>query len=116
MDNLIKDNGEKAVKTDLNNKCEGCNERKTVREEKLKAALVRRLSCVEGQVRGIKGMIEKDTYCEDVLNQITAAKAALTSVSKLVMENHIHGCLLDRIHEGDDGVVDELIRIIGRML
>lgn len=96
--------------------CSHCSQRKTVREEKLKATLVKRLNCVEGQVRGIKGMVEKDAYCDDVLNQIAAVRAALNSISKMVLENHIRGCLVDRIRSGEDEVVDELLTTIGRLL
>lgn len=96
--------------------CPHCSQRKTVREEKLRAALMKRLSCVEGQVRGIKGMVEKDAYCDDVLNQIAAVRAALTSVSKMVLESHIHGCLVEKIRNGQDEVVDELLVTIGRLI
>ena len=92
------------------------NERKTQREQKLKANLITRLNRVEGQVRGIKGMIEKDSYCDDVLNQIAAAQAAMDSVSKLVLENHIRKCLVEKIRSGDDEIVDELLITIGKLL
>ncbi len=88
----------------------------TIREDKLKSNLVIRLNRIEGQVRGIKGMIEKDTYCNDVLVQISAAQAALDSVSKLVLENHIRGCLVEKIQAGEDEIIDELIVTIGKML
>lgn len=88
----------------------------TVRDDKLKASLTSRLNRVEGQIRGIKGMIERDEYCNDVLNQIAAAQAALDSVSKLVLENHIRGCLVEKIQAGDDKIVDELLVTIGKML
>lgn len=96
--------------------CPHCAQRKTVREEKLRATLIKRLNCVEGQVRGIKGMVEKDVYCDDILNQIAAVRAALTSISKIVLENHIHGCLVEKIRNGEDDVVDELLTTIGRLL
>lgn len=102
--------------------CDGCckiesqNGNVTVRDDKLKASLTTRLNRVEGQVRGIKGMIERDAYCNDVLNQIAAAQAALDSVSKLVLENHIRGCLVEKIQAGDDKIVDELLVTIGKML
>jgi DNA-binding FrmR family transcriptional regulator len=96
--------------------CPHCTQRKTVREEKLRTSLIKRLNCVEGQVRGIKGMVEKDVYCDDILNQIAAVRAALTSISKIVLENHIHGCLVEKIRNGEDDVVDELLTTIGRLL
>lgn len=96
--------------------CSQCPVRKTVREEKLRSALLRRLNCVEGQIRGIKGLVEKDAYCDDVLTQIAAARSALTSISKIVLENHIHGCLVEKIRMGDDEVVKELLQTISRLL
>ncbi len=105
-----------------NNECHfGCisdnpENKKTVREEKLKSNLITRLNRIEGQVRGIKGMIERDVYCNDVLNQISAAQAALDSVSKLVLEYHIRNCLVEKIQAGDDKIIDELLITIGKML
>lgn len=93
-----------------------CDGRSTARALKLKTELTTRLNRVEGQVRGIKGMIEKDSYCDDVLNQISAAQAALTSVSKMLLENHIRGCITEKIKNGDNEIVDELLVTIGRLL
>ncbi len=92
------------------------SERQTARALKLQDNLVSRLNRVEGQVRGIKGMIEKDAYCDDVLHQIFAAQSALNSISRLVLENHIRGCVVDRIREGDDDIVQELCGTIAKML
>ncbi|MDD4774500.1 MAG: metal-sensitive transcriptional regulator [Eubacteriales bacterium] len=86
------------------------------RPDKLKTNLLTRLNRIEGQVRGIKGMIEKDTYCDDVLNQITAVKAAMDSVSKLILESHIRGCLVKKIRNGEDEIVDELLATIKKLL
>lgn len=91
-------------------------ERTTSREEKLKANLLTRLNRVEGQVRGIRGMIERDCYCDDVLHQISAVQAAMDSISKLVLENHIRCCLVDKIRSGDNEIIDELLITIGKML
>ncbi len=105
-----------------NNQCDqccnsGCGETKmTIREQGLKDNLITRLNRAEGQIRGIKGMIERDAYCNDVLNQISAVQAALDSVSKLVLENHIRRCLVEKIQAGDEKIVDELLVTIGKML
>lgn len=96
--------------------CQHKEGRTTERERKLKSNLTTRLNRVEGQIRGIKGMVEKDAYCDDVLNQIAAAQAALNSVSKLVLENHIHGCFVRKIKDGEEEIVDELLNTIGKML
>lgn len=86
------------------------------RPDKQKQALITRLNRVEGQVRGIKGMIEKDVYCDDILNQISAIQAAMKSISKLILEGHMKSCLIERIQAGDTEVVDELLDTIGKML
>lgn len=107
---------EKSVEKVKQCESEDCSERMTARENKLKSVLITRLNRAEGQVRGIKGMIEKDIYCDDVLIQIAAVQAALNSVSKLVLENHIKGCLVNKIRNGEDEIVDELLITIGKML
>lgn len=91
-------------------------EKITNRNEKFKKNLVTRLNRIEGQISGIRKMIEKDSYCDDVLTQISAAQSALDSVSKLLLESHIKICVLDKIHEGDDEIIDELIKTIGKLL
>lgn len=88
----------------------------TVRSEKQKKDLIARLNRIEGQVRGIKGMIEKDVYCDDVLNQISAVHSAMNSVSKLILNNHMKSCLVKRIQAGELDVVDELLYTIDKML
>lgn len=103
----------------IDNQCSCENDeniRTTERNEKLKSNLLSRLNRIEGQVRGIKGMIERDIYCDDVLHQISAAQSALNSVSKLVLENHIQGCVVEKIQNGEEEVVQELIKTIGKML
>ena len=95
---------------------ESCNNRVTNRPEKMKSSLIARLNRIEGQVRGIKGMIEKDAYCDDVLNQIASAQAAMNSVGKLILENHMKSCLIKRIQSGEMEVVDELLKTIEKMM
>ena len=95
---------------------EESSERTTERSEKLKTSLISRLNRIEGQIRGIKGMIEKDAYCDDVINQISSAQAALDSTGKLVLENHIRRCLVEKIRNGEDEIVDELLVTIGKLL
>ncbi|MEL7656074.1 MAG: metal-sensitive transcriptional regulator [Bacillota bacterium] len=104
-----------------NNQCHSCctpndDGKITIREQNLKDNLIKRLNRAEGQIRGIKGMIEKDVYCNDVLIQISAVQSALDSVSKLVLENHIRGCLVEKIQAGDETIVDELLVTIGKIL
>ena len=92
-----------------------CDERSTARTLKFKTDLSARLNRAEGQVRGIKNMIEKDAYCDDILNQIAAAQSALEAVSKLLLKNHIQGCVVEKIKNGDTEIVEELLITIGKM-
>lgn len=92
------------------------SDRKSHHSEKIKKNLVTRLNRVEGQIRGIKGLIEKDTYCDDVITQIAATQAALNSVAKILLEGHMKSCVIERIQEGDHEVVDELLTTIHRLM
>ncbi|WP_026692045.1 metal-sensitive transcriptional regulator [Peribacillus kribbensis] len=91
-------------------------ERKSHHSEKVKKNLVTRLNRIEGQIRGIKGMIEKDTYCDDVITQIAATQSALNGVAKILLEGHLKNCVLDRINEGDLEVLDEVLVTIDRLM
>ena len=75
-----------------------------------------RLNKIEGQVRGIKGMIEKDYYCDDVLIQIAAVQSAIKAVSKLLLESHMKSCIIERIRAGENEVIDELLETIKKMM
>ncbi len=92
------------------------DQRTKYRPNKQKEALVTRLNRIEGQVRGIKGMIEKDAYCDDILHQISAVQSAMKSISKLILEGHMNTCVIDRIKAGDNEVIDELLVTIGKMV
>lgn len=97
--------------------CSNCNHiHVTARSEKAKKDLTARLNRIEGQVRGIKGMVEKDVYCDDILNQIAAVHSAMNSVSRLILNNHMKSCLVTRIQDGEIEVVDELLHTIEKML
>ncbi len=85
-------------------------------QEKTKANLISRLNRIEGQIRGIKHLIEKDTYCDDVLNQIAAAQSALNSVGKLLLECHLNTCVVERIQQGDNEVIKELLVTINKLI
>ncbi|MHB1391877.1 MAG: metal-sensitive transcriptional regulator [Clostridia bacterium] len=87
-----------------------------MRSDKAKKDLIARLNRIEGQVRGIKGMIEKDVYCDEVLNQIAAVHSAMNSVSRLILNNHMKSCLVTRIQSGELDVIDELLYTIEKML
>lgn len=93
-----------------------CHERESHHTEKAKKSLVTRLNRIEGQIRGIKGMVEKDTYCDDVLNQIAAVQSALNGVGKMLLEEHMKSCVIERIQAGEDEVIDELLTTITKLM
>lgn len=88
---------------------EGTTGKKRMRSEEEKKALITRLNRIEGQIRGISKMVENDTYCIDVLTQVSAAQAALTALARVMLDSHIHHCVVKGIKEGDEAVLDELM-------
>ena len=82
-----------------------------------KAQLVRRLSRIEGQVRGIARMIEREEYCVDILQQTAALRAAIDAISILILEDHVQGCVRTAAERGEaDKYVDEVIDVVRRTL
>lgn len=90
--------------------------RKSHHSEEMKANLQSRLNRIEGQIRGVKSMIERDVYCDDVLNQIAAIQSALNSVGKLLLEGHMKSCIIERIEAGEHEVVDELLVTVKKLM
>ncbi|MEF2245325.1 MULTISPECIES: metal-sensitive transcriptional regulator [unclassified Paenibacillus] len=91
-------------------------ERKSHHSEKTKKNLIQRLNRIEGQVRGVKGMIERDTYCDDVLHQISSIHASLNGLGKQLLEHHLRSCVIERIEEGDREVLDELLTTVNKLI
>ena len=84
------------------------------RSDKEYKDLMNRLSRIEGQVRGIKGMLEKDAYCPEILVQVSAVNAALNN--KVLLANHIRTCVADDIRDGKDETVDELVKVLQKLM
>ncbi|MBO8163978.1 MAG: metal-sensing transcriptional repressor [Brevibacillus sp.] len=105
-----------ADQTQAGEACAHTQERKSHHSDKVKAQLSARLNRIEGQIRGIKGMIEKDVYCDDVLNQIAAVQSALNGVGKMLLEAHMKSCVVERIQEGDQEVIDELLKTVAKLM
>ncbi|MGG0286775.1 metal-sensitive transcriptional regulator [Peribacillus butanolivorans] len=84
--------------------------------EVVKKNLTTRLNRIEGQIRGIKGLIEKDTYCDDVITQIAATQSAMNSVAKILLEGHLRNCVVDRLNDGDTEVIDEVLVTIQKLM
>ena len=96
--------------------CCQCSERKKERSEKEYKDLINRLSRIEGQVRGVKGMLEKDAYCADILVQVSAINSALNSFNKVLLSNHIHTCVAEDIRNGKDEAIDELVDLLKKLM
>ena len=79
-------------------------------------ALLNRLNRIEGQVRGIRGMLEKDAYCVDILVQVAAANAALNSFSRELLAQHIGNCVADDLRAGSDEKLEELLRLLPKLM
>lgn len=93
-----------------------CSERHKDRSEEEKKKLMNRLKRIEGQIRGIEGMVEKNAYCPDILIQVSAVNAALNSFNKELLAKHIKTCVVDDIKEGHDETIDELVKVLQKVM
>jgi len=107
----------------LDGSCSNCRkgleeegERKSHHSEKTIRELVNRMNRIEGQVRGIKGMIERSVYCDDILNQISSAQSALHGVARLLLEKHMKSCVMEQLQAGDEQVIDEVLKTISKLM
>lgn len=101
-------------------KCENCSKKTKKRSPEEYKKLLNRLNRIEGQIRGIKGMVENDAYCPDILIQVAAANAALDAFNKELLSSHIKSCVAEGIRSGDEEksseVIDELILTLGKLM
>ena len=79
-------------------------------------ALLKRLNRIEGQVRGVRGMVEKDAYCTDILTQVSAVQAALNAFNRELLASHIRTCVADDIRSGKDETIDELVSTLQKLM
>ncbi len=93
-----------------------CSHKTKHRSEEEYKALVNRLNRIEGQVRGVKKMIEADAYCTDILMQVSAVQAALNAFNRELLANHIHSCVADDIRQGKGETVDELVQLLQKLM
>lgn len=104
-------------KNERNNEmCEHCKHKTKERSDKEHRDMINRLSRIEGQIRGIKGMVEKDAYCTDILVQVAAVNAALNSFNRVLLANHIKTCVTQDIIDGKEATVDELIDTLKKLM
>ena len=99
----------------MKNPCSRTGKKPTEASIKTQKSIVDRLNRIEGQIRGIKSMIEKETYCDDIINQIEASRSALHSVQIILLESHIKNCVVDQIQQGDTDVIEEILKTIKRL-
>lgn len=92
------------------------SDRKSHHSEQIKRNICSRLNRIEGQVRAVKNMVERDIYCDDILNQIASIQAALNSTGKLLLDKHLKSCVKERILKGDDEVFDEVLKTINKLI
>ncbi|MCI9137615.1 MAG: metal-sensing transcriptional repressor [Lachnospiraceae bacterium] len=93
-----------------------CSHKTKERSEDEYKDLIHRLNRIEGQIRGIKGMVEKEAYCTDILTQVAAANAALNSFNKVLLANHIKTCVIRDIREGKEETVEELLTTLQKLM
>ena len=103
-------------KSEMNCCCGGGESKLTMRSEEERRKLMNRLNRIEGQIRGLKGMLEKNAYCPDILTQSAAVNAAMNSFNKELLASHIRHCVVRDIRAGDDAVIDELVSTLQKLM
>ena len=95
---------------------EGCECKKKYRQASEATELIHRLNRIEGQIRGIRSMVENDAYCVDILTQVSAAGAALTAFSRELLNSHVRTCVVEDISGGGEDKVEELLKVIQKFI
>ena len=96
--------------------CSRCQHRMKDRSEKERKNMINRLNRIEGQVRGIKKMVENNAYCPEILIQVSAVNAALNSFNKVLLAEHIRTCVAEDIRGGDEAAIDELVLVLEKLM
>ena len=96
--------------------CEHCTQKKKHRDDDEYKKLLNRLSRIEGQIRGIRGMIEKGAYCTDVLIQVSAVNSALNSFSRTLLSSHMKSCVAEDLRNGKEETIDELVDTLQKVM
>ena len=100
----------------MTEKCSCCVQRKKERTPEEYKRLIHRLSRIEGQIRGIRGMVESGAYCPDILVQSAAVNAAINAFNKELLASHIRTCVADDIRAGHDEAIDELVQTLQKLM
>ncbi len=104
------------METNENKECCCCSHKTKHRTDEEQKALINRLSRIEGQIRGIKRMLNEDAYCTDIINQVSAVTSALNSFNKELLATHIRTCVTDDIKEGKTETVDDLLKTLQKLM
>ena len=96
--------------------CSRCQHRMKDRSEKERKNMINRLNRIEGQVRGIKKLVENNAYCPEILIQVSAVNAALNSFNKVLLAEHIRTCVAEDIRGGDEAAIDELVLVLEKLM
>lgn len=96
--------------------CPGCRHKTKKRTGEERRNMINRLNRIEGQIRGIRRMVEEDAYCPDILIQVSAANAALNSFNKVLLAEHIRSCVTEDIREGRLDTIDELVLVLQKLM
>lgn len=112
----ITSKGSNKISSDNMDSCPYCSGKHKDRGEKEYKDLMNRLKRIEGQVRGVEGMLENGAYCIDILMQVSAITSALNSFNKALLSNHMKTCVADNIRQGNDDVIDELVVTLQKLM
>ena len=96
--------------------CPACEVRHKERNDEEKKAMLTRLNRIEGQIRGIRKMVENDIYCPDILIQVSAVNNALNSFNKVLLAEHVRSCVAEDIRNGNDESIDELVGVMQKLM
>ena len=93
-----------------------CKDGEVMMSDDIQKQLMNRMSRIEGQVKGVKRMIDRNVYCDDILNQMAAVQSALHAVSRLLLESHIHTCVIEKLEKKDPEVISEFMTTISKIM
>ena len=113
---MTKDCCHEKIDEETTEECPYCSGKHKDRDDTEKKDLMNRLKRIEGQVRGVEGMLENGAYCTDILMQVSAITSALNSFNKVLLANHMRTCVAENIRKGNDNIIDELVLTMQKLM